>query len=74
MDVFTPQVGDLVLDTHSRQVGEYRGTVGGEVYLRPPGGGIEWTTDPENVRPPSPDLEYANPAGAPKGSIPPTSE
>lgn len=71
MDVFTPQVGDLVLDPRTCTVGEYRGTVGGEAYLRPPNGGTEWTADPDSLRPPTPDLEYANPLGAPAGSIPP---
>lgn len=72
MDVFRPRVGDLVSDKLTGRVGEYRGTVGGECYLRPPGGGIEWTTAPSNLGPPSPELEYANPLGAPAGSIPPT--
>ncbi|MFF7990310.1 hypothetical protein ACFZDG_11030 [Kitasatospora xanthocidica] len=69
MDVFTPRVGQLVRDRRTGRVGEYMDTIGGERYLRPEGGGKEWAADPVNVGPVAPDLEYANPAGAPKGSL-----
>ncbi|MGW2396416.1 hypothetical protein ACWCYY_07660 [Kitasatospora sp. NPDC001664] len=42
-----PQVGELVTDTRSGRVGEYRDTLGKAAYLRPVGGGCEWETDPD---------------------------
>ncbi|MFJ8041401.1 hypothetical protein ACIRBX_12945 [Kitasatospora sp. NPDC096147] len=41
-----PRVGELVTDTRSGRVGEYRDTLGRAAYLRPVGGGCEWETDP----------------------------
>ncbi|MFD7907232.1 hypothetical protein ACFV4G_33965 [Kitasatospora sp. NPDC059747] len=66
MDIFTPHGGQLVFDRRSRRTGVYMDTVGGQRYLRPAAGGCEWTADPIDVRPVPPDLEYADPAGAPR--------
>ncbi|MFJ2953872.1 hypothetical protein OG896_27405 [Streptomyces sp. NBC_00669] len=50
--VHTPQLGELVWDDGPRQRnGVYMGTEGGLLFLRPEGGGIEWTTAPANIRP-----------------------
>ncbi len=48
----TPELGDLVRDlAHSGKVGAYMGTEGGQIYLRPPEGGCEWTTRPDAIEP-----------------------
>ncbi|WP_327679616.1 hypothetical protein [Kitasatospora sp. NBC_00458] len=52
----TPVRGQLVHDRRTRRTGVYMDTVGGRLYLRPVGGGIEWTTRPEYVGPPSPGI------------------
>ncbi|MGV9265166.1 hypothetical protein ACWDRR_10935 [Kitasatospora sp. NPDC003701] len=55
---YRPRVGELVLDTRTGRTGIYMDTLGGEHYLRPPGGGCEWTAPPDRVGPapdPSPD-------------------
>nr|WP_251075399.1 hypothetical protein [Streptomyces sp. ISL-12] len=39
-----------MFDTARNRVGEYRDRVGTRVYLRPVGGGKEWTADPKYVR------------------------
>ncbi|SDT78307.1 hypothetical protein SAMN05216371_5686 [Streptomyces sp. TLI_053] len=47
-----PELGELVSDlAHGGKVGAYMGTEGGEVYLRRPSGGCEWTTDPGSIEP-----------------------
>ena len=49
---YQPQLGELVWDDGPRQRnGVYMGAEGGIYFLRPEGGGIEWTTAPANVRP-----------------------
>ncbi|MFJ9947799.1 hypothetical protein [Kitasatospora sp. NPDC091207] len=55
---YRPRVGELVLDARTGRTGIYMDTLGGEHYLRPPGGGREWTAPPDRVGPapdPSPD-------------------
>ncbi|MER6301585.1 hypothetical protein ABT247_18750 [Kitasatospora sp. NPDC001539] len=48
---YRPQVGELVLDRRTGRTGVYMGTIGGEHYLRPEGGGREWTAEPSHVSP-----------------------
>ncbi len=48
----TPELGELVEDlAHKGRVGAYMGTEGGQIYLRPPSGGCEWTTRPGSIKP-----------------------
>ncbi|MFC5668256.1 hypothetical protein ACFP3U_35495 [Kitasatospora misakiensis] len=65
--LYTPKQYEQVLDRRSGKVGEYMGTYAGSIHLRPPGGGCEWTTDPDRIEPLSPvsELEPAHPDGAP---------
>ncbi|MFD5915450.1 hypothetical protein [Kitasatospora sp. NPDC127035] len=57
MPVYTPVVGEVVRDFGCRVPaggvleGVYMDTLGGLAYLRHEGGGCEWTTRPELVRP-----------------------
>ncbi|MFF4666721.1 hypothetical protein [Streptomyces sp. NPDC001282] len=46
----TPAPGTLVVDLSRDLVGEFRGEWCGKWSLRPVGGGVEWTVDPEDVR------------------------
>ncbi len=46
-----PHLGELVHDHRAGRDGIYMGTQGGQLYLRPPGGGIEWTARPEHIGP-----------------------
>ena len=48
---FTPRVGELVRDHRTGGVGIHMDTIAGEHYLRPEGGGCEWTARPEHVAP-----------------------
>ncbi|MET8702234.1 hypothetical protein ABZW10_25695 [Kitasatospora sp. NPDC004723] len=49
---YRPELGELVRDlAHRGAVGAYMGTVGGQIYLRRPDGGIEWTTYPSEIEP-----------------------
>ncbi|MBW1602679.1 hypothetical protein JJV70_11275 [Streptomyces sp. JJ66] len=48
-----PAVGDTVFDTRQERVGVYQANVDGELWLRPIGGGREWTADPGHVRRPT---------------------
>ncbi|GAB2697286.1 hypothetical protein [Kitasatospora kifunensis] len=53
--IYRPQLGELVSDlTHKGACGIYMGTLSGRAYLRPPGGGIEWDTDPDRIEPATP--------------------
>lgn len=45
--------GALLYDTATQQVGEYRSTQGGLLFLRPLGGGREWSAEAHAVRPPT---------------------
>lgn len=46
-------VGDQVYDEGRRMLGRVMAVGEGRLHLRPVGGGVEWTTRPENVRPPT---------------------
>ncbi|MFD0276996.1 hypothetical protein ACFVHB_24245 [Kitasatospora sp. NPDC127111] len=48
----TPVPGDLLHDRRTRRTGVYMDTIGRHVYLRPVGGGVEWTTHPEHLAAP----------------------
>jgi len=48
------ETGAVVYDSASGNVGEYRGTAGPYALLRPVGGGREWETRPESLRPATP--------------------
>lgn len=45
------RVGEVVRDHLRRRDGVVMDVVGGRLYLRPEGGGIEWTAAPEHVGP-----------------------
>ncbi|MCD9878248.1 hypothetical protein AB0G54_07720 [Streptomyces yokosukanensis] len=45
-----PEVGTVVVDTRSDQLGEVMGAEGPYVQLRPLGGGIEWDVPPRALR------------------------
>ncbi|MFI6471292.1 hypothetical protein ACIBL5_13730 [Streptomyces sp. NPDC050516] len=50
----------------SGRVGEVVGSYLGSVYLRPPGGGVEWSVRPDKLRDPTPQelgqaLMYSTP-------------
>ncbi len=57
--IYSPQPGDLVRDLATGQVGEYQATLDKEVFIRPPGGGCEWTTHPTKVEPVTPADDLA---------------
>ena len=46
-----PDIGELAVDTASARVGTLTCRAGGTAWLRPPGGGLEWTTNATAVRP-----------------------
>ncbi|MFE5585863.1 hypothetical protein [Kitasatospora sp. NPDC056531] len=50
-EMYTPRPGDLVHDRRTNRIGFVMDVVGRRLYLRPPGGGIEWTVDPRHVVP-----------------------
>ncbi len=58
-----PHVGELVRDHRSGRDGVYMDTQGGQHYLRPQGGGREWTAQPEHVGP----VPTEEPQGEPGG-------
>jgi hypothetical protein len=43
------KLGALVRDTERNRVGEVRALLAGRVYLRPPGGGLEWDLEPADA-------------------------
>lgn len=53
--VWTPTTNGYAVDTSSTppRVGQVTAYDGGSLYLRPPGGGIEWVAEPCDLRPPS---------------------
>ncbi|MCG6494947.1 hypothetical protein [Kitasatospora sp. A2-31] len=51
--------GELLHDRRTRRTGVYMDTIGGRVYLRPVGGGVEWTVRPEHVTAPPPQSARA---------------
>ncbi|MFM9448831.1 hypothetical protein [Streptomyces acidiscabies] len=46
-----PAVGDLAYDTRRDRHGVVMERTGGQVHLRPKGGGLEWAARPEDVEP-----------------------
>ncbi len=48
---YVPREGETVRDSRRRLNGVCRYTQGGWVYLRPEGGGVEWTVRPEHIAP-----------------------
>ncbi|MFF9398579.1 hypothetical protein [Streptomyces sp. NPDC014744] len=50
----TPAPDTLMVDLSQDRVGEFRGEWCGKWSLRPVGGGVEWTVDPQDVRPAEP--------------------
>ncbi|MFJ4769865.1 hypothetical protein ACIP88_12205 [Streptomyces uncialis] len=48
--VGTIAVGTLVIDTAGRRIGRFEDSLGSRCFLRPLGGGREWTVDPDHVR------------------------
>ncbi|MER5354462.1 hypothetical protein ABT093_29540 [Kitasatospora sp. NPDC002551] len=56
MPVYAPTVGEIVLDLGHRDFSGkpveavYMDTLAGLVYLRPEGGGCEWTTKPDHIQ------------------------
>ncbi|MFD7985031.1 hypothetical protein ACFV4M_16905 [Kitasatospora indigofera] len=48
---YRPREGETVRDSRRRLTGVYMDTQGGWVYLRPEGGGVEWTARPEHIAP-----------------------
>jgi len=49
-----PDVGTVLVDRHGR-VGEFRAVAYGFWWLRPVGGGVEWTVEPGCAEPVSPE-------------------
>jgi hypothetical protein len=47
----SPAVGDLAYDTRRDRYGVVMERKGGQVHLRPKGGGLEWAARPEDVEP-----------------------
>ncbi|WP_233580658.1 hypothetical protein [Streptomyces triticirhizae] len=45
------EIGSMARDVTSDQVGRVMAHLSGRVYLRPPGGGREWTASAEDLRP-----------------------
>lgn len=41
--------GELVRDTKLDRIGEVQALLAGRVYLRPPGGGVEWEAHPDQL-------------------------
>ncbi|WP_243745314.1 hypothetical protein [Streptomyces hainanensis] len=46
-----PEIGTMARDTSRDKVGRVMAHLYGTVWLRPPGGGQEWTARPEDVHP-----------------------
>jgi hypothetical protein len=46
-----PDVGSMVRDIARDRVGRVMAHLYGAIWLRPPGGGTEWTARPEDVTP-----------------------
>ncbi|MFJ8430246.1 hypothetical protein ACIQ9P_02965 [Kitasatospora sp. NPDC094019] len=48
--IYRPELGEVVKDrAHKGVEGVYMDTMSGRVYLRPRGGGLEWTTSPGDI-------------------------
>ncbi|WP_052707216.1 hypothetical protein [Streptomyces rubellomurinus] len=50
----SPSPGELAYDARAKRLGVVMDTIAGLVYLRPPHGGTEWTTRPQDISPPPP--------------------
>lgn len=48
---YYPELGEVVYDHLHDRTGHYMGTTGGQVHLRPPGGGCEWPTYHSEIEP-----------------------
>ena len=48
---WNPRLGALARDRARDRVGVVMGRYAGQVYLRPQGGGVEWTARPEDLDP-----------------------
>ncbi|MFI9720874.1 hypothetical protein ACIHFE_14665 [Streptomyces sp. NPDC052396] len=46
-----PKIGELLHDTTTDRVGEFRGATAGRWTLRAPGNGGEWQAEPESIEP-----------------------
>ncbi|MDT0342027.1 hypothetical protein [Streptomyces litchfieldiae] len=46
-----PEVGTMVRDLSRDKVGRVMAHLYGAIWLRPPGGGQEWTARPEDITP-----------------------
>lgn len=49
--LYAPTVGELVFDRVEQRTGVYQGITGGRMYLRPVGGGVEWSPEPWELAP-----------------------
>ncbi|MFC5666388.1 hypothetical protein ACFP3U_25905 [Kitasatospora misakiensis] len=62
-DPYTPTPGELVHDRRTGRTGVLMDTIAGKLYLRPPGGGVEWTVRPSHIgRPMSPPGSVGRPS------------
>ncbi|MEV6972570.1 hypothetical protein [Kitasatospora sp. NPDC093806] len=62
---YTPMPGELVHDHRTNRTGVLMDTIAGKLYLRPPGGGIEWTAHPTHIgRPMSPPGSVERPSAS----------
>lgn len=50
-----PSLGALVVDIRRAKPAVFRGVTYGHWHLRPVTGGTEWTVDPDDVRPATPE-------------------
>ncbi|WP_206305947.1 hypothetical protein [Streptomyces sp. RFCAC02] len=46
-----PEIGTMVYDASHDRIGRVMSYLSGHIWLRPPGGGREWTALPDEVRP-----------------------
>ncbi|MGK5532750.1 hypothetical protein [Streptomyces sp. URMC 129] len=46
-----PEIGTMALDRSRGMIGRVMAHLHGTIWLRPPGGGHEWTARPEDVTP-----------------------
>jgi hypothetical protein len=49
-----PEIGSLAFDTKNDRVGVVMARQGDQIYLRPLGGGKEWSVHPAQMRPATP--------------------
>ncbi|MFR9725661.1 hypothetical protein ACL02R_20170 [Streptomyces sp. MS19] len=46
-----PEIGTMAYDASHDRIGRVMAHLSGHIWLRPPGGGREWTALPEDVQP-----------------------